>query len=127
MPRTTSKPGLHKRRVLLVSSPTLFGESLELLLQAAGDIEVIGPMALDSNTCDTVLQAAPDVVVLADDRPDNADLITLTAVLMERFPTLRVIKTGLEQTTLRVFAAETWPASRFDLISAIRENETHGG
>jgi len=117
---------VNSRRVLLVCSKTLFGESLELLLHTAGDIEVIGPVALDDNTCDSVLQAAPDVVVLADERPDNNALMTLTATLMERFPGLRVIKTGLAQPTLRVFAAQTWPASSLDLISAIREDEKHG-
>ncbi len=112
---------MNNRRVLLVSSQTLFGESLELLLRTADDLEVVGPVALDDNTCAVVQQVAPDVVVLADEHPQNDDLIALTTTLMERFPNLRVIKTGLEQPTLRVFAAQTWPASSFDLISAIRE------
>lgn len=114
---------MNNRRVLLVSSQTLFGESLELLLRTAGDLEVIGPVPLDDNTCTTIVQAAPDVVILADERPESAASITLTAVLMERFPNLRVIKTGLDQTTLRVLAQQTWPASGFDLINAIRAEQ----
>lgn len=112
-----------KRRVLLISSQTLFGESLELLLRNADDIEVIGPVALSDSTCDHVLQVAPDVVVLADEHPDSDAVTRLTTALMEQFPNLRVIKTGLEQTTLRVFAAQTWPASSIDLISAIHEGK----
>ncbi|QLQ06604.1 MAG: hypothetical protein HZY76_11525 [Anaerolineae bacterium] len=67
---------------------------------------MIGPVPLDDNTCTTIVQAAPDVVILADERPESAASITLTAVLMERFPNLRVIKTGLDQTTLRSRAAD---------------------
>ncbi len=117
----TPKPGQHKRRVLLVSSQTLFGESLELLLRRADDIELTGPVALSDTSCDLVVQVAPDVVVLADEHPESDAVLNLTAVLMERFPNLRVIKTSLEQATLRVFAAETWPASSLDLIDAVRE------
>jgi chemotaxis response regulator CheB len=115
---TTGQP---IRRVLLVSSPTLFGESLELLLRNAGDIEVVGSVALRDDVCEAVARAAPDVVVLADEHPESTGVLNLTAVLMERFPDLRVIKTGPAEATLRVLAAQSWPASSLDLISAIRE------
>jgi len=121
MPPTTAIPAPHTRRVLLVSSETLFGESLELLLRNAADVTLVASAAPDGDVCALVEQATPDVVVLADERPESADLLNLTALLMERFPDLRVIKTGPEMATLRVFAAQSWPASSLDLISAIHE------
>lgn len=118
---STAEP---KRRVLLVSSPTLFGESLELLLRGTGDIELVGSVALHDDVCQAVARDTPDVVVLADEHPERAGVLNLTAVLMERFPDLRVIKTGPAEATLRVLAAQSWPASSLDLISAIREGPT---
>lgn len=118
---------MNKRRVLLVSPQTLFGESLELLLRNADDIEIVGPVALDNSTYDHVLQAAPDVVILAAEHPESDAVTNLTASLMGHFPSLRVIKTDLEQTTLKVFAAQTWPASSLDLISAIRAEDRPTG
>lgn len=111
---------LDKRRVLLVCSETLFGESLEILLRNAEDVELVGPLNFNDATHDRILLAAPDVVIIAEEPPEHDVMNTLTAALMERFPNLHVIKAGLEQNTLRVFAAQTWPASSVDLISVIR-------
>lgn len=123
LPKSDGVFAVNKRRVLLISSQTLFGESLELLLRSADDIEVIGSVVPSDSTCNHILQVAPDVVVFAEEYPESDAAINLTTALMEQFPNLRVIKTNLEQTTLRVFAAQTWPASSIDLISAIRAGE----
>ena len=120
MPPTTATPAPHHSRVLLVSSHTLYGESLELLLRNASDIEVVGSVASGDDLCAAVKQTAPDVVVLAGEHPESADMRTLTALLMEHFPDPRMIQTGPEKATLRVIAAQSWPASSLDLISAIR-------
>jgi len=115
---------MDKRRVLLVCSQTLFGESLETLLHNVEGIEVVAVLEFDDATPDRIVQVAPDVVIIVDNPPERDAITHLAVALAEHFPNLHIIQTGLEQSTLRVFTAQTWPASSMDLINVIRNTLT---
>ena len=108
-----------KRRVLLICSQDLFGDSMESLLLHAEDIELIGSWNLDERVSTRVSEATPDVVVIADKDPSNEKAVHLATVLIEEYPGLSVICTGLTQKIFRVFSTRTLPARGMDLLEAI--------
>ena len=56
---------MKKQRVLLICSQRLFGESMEMVLRAAVDVDLIGPWCLDDDVCQRIAQVRPNVVVIA--------------------------------------------------------------
>ncbi len=109
-----------KRRVLLICSQHLFGESLENMLRQADDVEVLGPIDRCQNHIDAqLLEMRPDVIVIVDEGENKINIAYLTATILQQFPSLPVISTGLEQTTFRIFSAHTRPARSSDFVEAI--------
>ena len=109
-----------KRRVLLVCSLHLFGESLGLLLQKAGDLDLIGPWDLNVDVCDRLTDLNLDVVVIADEDPNSKEVVRLTNTVMQRHPNLPVIRTGLTQNMFYIVETHAIPARGSDLIATIR-------
>ena len=109
-----------KRRVLLVCSPHLFGESLELLLQKAGDLDLIGPWDLNVEVCNRLTDLNLDVVVIADEDPNSKEVVKLTNMVMQQHPNLPVIRTGLTQNMFYIVETHALPARGSDLIETIR-------
>src|SRR3990172_8081528 len=111
---------MQKQRVLLVCSQHLFGESIESILRAAQEVELIGPWSLAEDICQRIAEAHPNVVVIAgDDLPDQA--ASLTLAIIEQFPEVSVIRTGMAENVLRVFSTHTLPARVTNLLNAIRQ------
>jgi len=111
---------MQKQRVLLVCSQHLFGESIESILRAAQEVELIGPWSLAEDICQRIAEAHPNVVVIAgDDLPDQAASLTLT--IIEQFPEVTVIRTGVNENVLRVYSTHTLPARVTNLLDAIRK------
>lgn len=108
-----------KRRVLLVCSQDLFGDSMESLLLHAEDIELIGSWNLDEGVSTRISETTPDVVVIADKDPSNEKAIHLATVLIEKYPGLSVICAELTQKNFRVFSTRILPARGMDLLEAI--------
>ncbi len=109
-----------KRRVLLVCPPHLFGESLETILRRDGNLELLGP--LDPSQADVESQLRewhPDAVVIVDQGAADMNVSHLIAAILQQFPTLPVIRAGLEHNVFRVFSAHTLPARSSDLVEAI--------
>ncbi len=109
-----------KRRVLLICSQHLFGESLEAILRRVKDMELLGPMELSQeniNTC--LLELRPDAVLIVDEGENKMTVSYLTASILQEFPSLPVIRAGLEQNIFRVYSAHTLPARSSDLVEAI--------
>ena len=109
-----------KRRVLLVCSKRLFGESLETILRRDDNLELIGPIeASDENINSRLLELRPDAVVIVDEGENKMSASYLTAAILQEFSSLPVIRAGLEQNTFRVFSTHTLPARSSDLVEAI--------
>jgi chemotaxis response regulator CheB len=111
---------MEKRRVLLVCSQHLFGESLEKVLSTAEDVELIGPWEPEGDVCGRIGQAHPNVVVVADENPQRDEITHLTTAIIERFPELSVIRVGLTEKVGRVFSTHLLPARGTDLLDTIR-------
>ena len=111
-----------KSRVLLISSQCLFGESMETILRANSDIELIGSWNLnDPNVPRQLLEANPSVVVIADENLQSEAAAEMTKLIVERHPDLSVIRTGLSENVLRVFSTHTRSARGSNLFDTIRE------
>lgn len=109
-----------KRRVLLICSQRLFGESLETILRRDDNLELIGPIeASEENINSRLLELRPDAVIVVDEGETKMSLSYMTAAILQEFPSLPVIRAGLEQNIFRVFSAHTLPARSSDLVEAI--------
>lgn len=109
-----------KRRVLLICSQRLFGESLETILRRDDQMELLGPIeASEENINARLLELRPDAVIVVDEGETQMNVSYLTAAILQEFPSLPVIRAGLEQNVFRVFSAHTLPARSSDLVEAI--------
>lgn len=115
-----------KKRVLLLCSQDLFGDSMESLLRRAKDIELIGPWNMDEGAPPRIPEADPDVVVIADKDPRNKNAVQIATAILEKYPDLSVICTGLTQKIFRVFSTQTLPARGMDLLEAIHSLPAQG-
>ena len=111
-----------KPRVLLISSQHLFGESMEMILRTNGDVELIGPWNLEDPTIpQQLLEILPSVVLIADENLQSEEAAELTKFIVERYPTLSVIRVGLSENIFRVFLTYTKTAQGNNLFDAIRD------
>ncbi|MBK7199548.1 MAG: hypothetical protein WAW03_06110 [Anaerolineae bacterium] len=109
-----------KRRVLLICSHHLFGESLETILRRVDDMELLGPMELSQeNIHARLFELRPDAVIVVDEGENRMNVSSLTSAILQQFPSLPVISAGLEQNIFRVFSAHTLPARSSDFVEAI--------
>jgi DNA-binding NarL/FixJ family response regulator len=111
---------MKKRQVLLVCSQYLFGEGLHTLLKKADDVELIGPWALNDDFFDLLASSNLDVVIIADEDPNSAEIVNLANTIMSRFPDLPIIRIGLTQNIFHIVETHAFPASSSDLIETIR-------
>lgn len=116
-----SHAGMSKPRVLLISSPHLFGESMETILRAEKEIELLGPWNLgDPDLYPRLLETQPSVVVIADEDLQSDSAAELTGSIIEQCPAISVIRTGLSENVFRIFSTQTMPARGDNLLEMIR-------
>jgi hypothetical protein len=110
-----------KPRVLLLSSRHLFGESMEMILRAEPEVELVGPWDLDEpEICRRLLDLQPSVVVIADDNLHSETAAELTKTIIERSPEVTVIRTGLSENVFRLITTHTLPARGSHFLETIR-------
>ncbi len=117
---------MQKQRVLLICSQRLFGESMETILRAAEDVELIGPWELGEDVCQRITEVRPNVVVIADEESQEEAVAHLIASIIEQFPELSVIRAGLNENVFRLFSTHTLPARGADLLETIRNLPPQG-
>lgn len=112
---TTSKP-----RVLLLCSQYLFGESMEAILRAEAEVELIGPWTLDDqNIFERLVEARPSVVVIADERLQNEKAAELMATIIGKHPKISMIRAALSENVFRIVSTNTLPARGDNLLETI--------
>lgn len=110
-----------KSRVLLISSQHLFGESMETILRAETEVELVGSLNLnDLEICTQIQKTQPSVVIIADETLQGETATELTQSILEQYPELSVIRTGLSENVFRIFSTHTLPARGADLLETIR-------
>ena len=108
-------------RVLLISSQHLFGESMETILRAEKEVELIGPWTLgDQDICERLIEVSPSVIVIADENLQSEVAAGLTKTIIEQHPEISVIRTALNENIFRIFSTHTLPARGEDLLESIR-------
>ncbi len=110
-----------KQRVLLVCATHLFSESLETILRTAAEVELIGPWAIEAQTCARILEAHPQVVVVVEKNSGDVEAASLASAILEKYPELPVIRAGLAENIFRVFSMRAYPARGADLLATIRD------
>ncbi|MBL8076906.1 MAG: hypothetical protein JNM55_03005 [Anaerolineales bacterium] len=112
---------MSKHRVLLISSQHLFGESMEMILRAEKDIELVGPWNLgEQDICRRVLEVKPSVVVIADEDSQSEIAAELSKSIIEQNSELSVIRAGLSENVFRIVSTHTLPARGDNLLETIR-------
>ncbi len=112
---------MSKHRVLLISSQHLFGESMEMILRADKDIELVGPWNLgEQDICQRLLEVNPSVIVIADENLQSEVAAELTKTIIESHPEISVIRTALNENIFRIVSTHTLPARGEDLLETIR-------
>src|SRR3990172_1109898 len=109
-----------KHRVLLVCSQHLFGESMETILRAEADVELVGLWDVEGDVCQRIPEARPHVVVIVDEDSRSERITHLTSAIIEVYPELSVIRAGLNENVFRVFSPHSHPARGPDLLETIR-------
>ena len=112
---------MDKKRVALVCSPHLLGESLVQLLGNLDEISLLGPWPARQSTLLVIKEQQPDLVLFATDKdspePDEQHFI---ANILEAYPDLPVVRATLAENCLRVYTSHTLPARSSDLLKWIR-------
>jgi len=111
---------MKKRRVLLLCVESLLGESLEQILGQLEDVDLVGPYLLGAGVLTELPKNAPDVAVIVHEDENLQKTVSLTSRILERYPGLAIVRVGLQENVMRVYASRTLPASRADLIEVIR-------
>lgn len=110
-----------KSRILLISSQHLFGESMETILRADKDVELIGSWNLyEKDICSRVFEEHPSVVVIADENLQSETAAELTKTIIEKYPEISVIRTALNENVFRIVSTHTLPARGDSLLETIR-------
>jgi DNA-binding NarL/FixJ family response regulator len=111
---------MEKRRVALLCTQDLLGESITHLLSHIEDITVIACWSLGDPALPRLLAEAPDLLLIADEEPFSEAMARLTAQLMEACPDLPIVRITLSQNVLRVYTAQSMPARSAELLEMIR-------
>lgn len=114
-----------QRRVLLICGKDIFGESLETLLRGLDDVQLIGPLRLDEVITTRIEQEHPDIVLVAKQESEFADISSLTSQLLNSHPSLPVIHCTLLDSSVRIFTSRELPARTSELVQAIRGLPIH--
>ena len=111
---------MEKKRVLLVSQPSLLGDSLEHILSQLEDVQLTGAWPLDDQVLAHCAEQLPDLVLIADDEPCDQQASGVTSGLLEAHPNLPIIRVKMDCNILLIYTSQAVPASVADLIEAIR-------
>ncbi len=111
---------MSKHRVLLICSQHLFGESMETLLRASEEVELLGPWDLEQANCAHIAAVHPSLVVIADDEAHEETIARLMTEILEHCPELPLIRAGLNENVFRVFSTHALPARGANLLEVIR-------
>lgn len=112
---------MEKRRVALLCSQHLLGESLEHVLRNIEDVELIGSWPYDAEVLPQLTDHPIDLLMIAEEEIPSQQAAHLIAQIFEAYPNLPVINVTLEQNVLRIYTSRTLPARSADLIDAIRQ------
>lgn len=112
---------MNEKRVALICSPHLLGESLIQLLSNLDEVHLLGPWPVEETTLLNLKAHHPDLVLFAtqSDSPHHKEQHFLSSIL-DICPDLPLVRATLAENCLRVYTTHTLPASSDDLMDLIR-------
>ena len=111
---------IKKRRVLLLCTRHLLGESLENLLRNLDDVTLIGPWVIDARVVARISTDKPDIIVIVEEADQLEKVSALTAKILESCPDISILHSSLNRNVVRIYTSRELPARSADLIEAIR-------
>jgi DNA-binding NarL/FixJ family response regulator len=112
---------MEKRRILLISQPNLFRDSLEYTLSHLEDVQVTGCLPLDDQVLAACAEQPHDLVLIAEDQSTAHQASAVMSGLLEAYPNLPIIRVKLEPNVLLFYCPEQLPARVADLIKVIHQ------
>jgi DNA-binding NarL/FixJ family response regulator len=119
--KPSKEAGMENRRVALLCSDHLLGESLERLLSNVEGVELAGHWGLEELAAAQRSLQLPDIVLIADGELQPQNAYRLTAQVLQDYPDLPVIQVNLVHNYARVYCSYKLLARTYDLIDAIRK------
>ncbi|MDZ7845203.1 MAG: cytochrome c [Anaerolineales bacterium] len=95
------------------------------MLRGLDDVQLIGPLRLDEVITTHIEQEQPDIVLVARQEGEFADISSLTSQLLDGHPGLPVIHCTLSANSVRIYTSRDLPARTSELVQAIRELPIH--
>jgi hypothetical protein len=117
---------MEKRRILLISQPNVFRDSLEYILGNLEDVELIGCLPLDDQVLVACAAQPHDLVLIADDQATAHQASAVLSSLLEAYPSQPIIRVKLEPNVMLIYYPESLPASVADLIKVIHQVPSSG-
>lgn len=108
---------MNRRRVLLLGHPGLFAQGVRDILERESDIEVLGLRALASDAVALIQTFDPDVVVITEEDPSDADLVVQ---ILRTCPDLPLVRVDLEEKAVHIHRSEQVAATSTSFLDAIR-------
>jgi hypothetical protein len=112
---------MEKKRILLISQPNLFRDSLEYILSNLEDVEITDSLPLDDYTLSRCSGQVNDLILIAEDQSTTQQAIAILSGLLEASPNLPIIRVKLEPNVLVFYNPEALPARVDELIKVIRQ------
>ncbi len=110
---------MRKKRILLFSAKGLLGEGVEQMLNQLDDLELAGHWRVDDTFMEKLRQAAPDLVILADEGKTSESLSRLTAQILDEYPNLPILRVTLDNNQVQIYSSHLAAASRHDFLDLI--------
>lgn len=108
-------------RLVLVCQPQLFGEGLVKIITSFSDIDFIGSWPLDDRILWRLSQQPVDILLISDDEERNEQITSLTALILEKYPDLSIIRVSMQNNTLQVYSSQRMPARTASLLEVIHQ------
>ena len=110
---------MDKRRVLLLSPPSLLGDGVTRILLQSKNVELIGPWSARDWTAARHDTARPQAVVVAEPIGATDDEIAVTSQILEQYANVPVVRICTEDSEMRVHTMRYVAADVASLVQVL--------
>lgn len=112
---------MEKWRMTILYDQRLAGESLVHILEKELCLEVCLFSLEDPDIFVKLETSKPDLLMIVEEEAPCAQVVLLTAQILEAYPSLPLVRIKLSQHILHLYTTHTIPARSPDLIEAIQK------
>lgn len=110
------------KRIFMLSTQSLFGLGVEILLRQDADMQLIGAETDIDRAIERIQVLCPDVILLDQDSAER-DLETTVMRILKVMPSIKVVGLSLTDNTIHVYRGEqVIPREIGDLLQLIKND-----